>query len=213
MSRCAWASCKQPASERSGEWEFCSFHAEQDRAMQGGDEPEAEDAPRDLFPPEMDGHGTEARARKHYRDGENPCAPCLQAATRAAHDRTVRKMTTPTSTQPSLLERASGHHSAKVRRLGTRIEGLLSDLRTALKESEAEEETRRAIAEAEAKLKELKASLRKGSAAPTVLRPDSGSGVPLACRKGCGKVSNHGAGRAAHERSCTYSEPAEAVSA
>jgi len=31
-------------------------------------------------------HGTEARARKHWRDGEKPCARCREAE-RQAHDR------------------------------------------------------------------------------------------------------------------------------
>jgi hypothetical protein len=28
-------------------------------------------------------HGTEARARRHYRDGEKPCQACLAAARQA----------------------------------------------------------------------------------------------------------------------------------
>lgn len=30
--------------------------------------------------PGTHGHGTEARARKHYRDGEKPCPACREAA-------------------------------------------------------------------------------------------------------------------------------------
>jgi hypothetical protein len=30
--------------------------------------------------PRTHGHGTEARARKHYRDGEKPCQACREAA-------------------------------------------------------------------------------------------------------------------------------------
>jgi hypothetical protein len=30
-----------------------------------------------------EGHGSEARARRHYRDGEKPCTACLEAAARA----------------------------------------------------------------------------------------------------------------------------------
>lgn len=29
--------------------------------------------------PRIRGHGTEARARKHYRDGEKPCQACREA--------------------------------------------------------------------------------------------------------------------------------------
>jgi hypothetical protein len=29
--------------------------------------------------PRTHGHGTEARARKHYRDGEKPCPACREA--------------------------------------------------------------------------------------------------------------------------------------
>lgn len=34
--------------------------------------------------PRTHGHGTEARARKHYRDGEKPCQACQVAAAYAA---------------------------------------------------------------------------------------------------------------------------------
>jgi hypothetical protein len=32
-------------------------------------------------------HGTEARARKHWRDGEKPCRACAEAERRAHWDR------------------------------------------------------------------------------------------------------------------------------
>ena len=31
------------------------------------------------------GHGTEARARRHYRNGEKPCPACLEGQNRAAY--------------------------------------------------------------------------------------------------------------------------------
>lgn len=36
--------------------------------------------PRRNGPPPTAPHGTPARARKHYRDGEKPCAECLMAS-------------------------------------------------------------------------------------------------------------------------------------
>ncbi len=33
------------------------------------------------------GHGTEARARRHYRDGEKPCEACRQAVNQARKNR------------------------------------------------------------------------------------------------------------------------------
>lgn len=37
------------------------------------------------------GHGTEARARRHYRDGEKPCKACREAANAAHLLRKARK--------------------------------------------------------------------------------------------------------------------------
>ena len=36
-------------------------------------------------------HGTEARARKHYRDGEQPCPLCMDAASRASEARAAAR--------------------------------------------------------------------------------------------------------------------------
>lgn len=160
LGRCSWASCREQATTRASGWDFCATHAAADAAMQSGDDPDPEDLPDDFLAPEATGHGTEAREKQHRRDGEQPCAPCLAAATRAAEDRRRAKMTTalPNSIA-DVLERASGHPDVKIKRLADKAETAIADLRTALKDYEAKDEIRaeverleRALAEAKAKL-------------------------------------------------------------
>jgi hypothetical protein len=144
LSRCSWASCRSEATQRAGEWPFCDFHAEQDRAMQAGE---------------------------HLRDGDPPCAPCQAAATRAAADRVGGRMTTPTMTTGStigtLLEQASGHGDGKVSRLAAKIEANLDDLRALMAASVEQEKARREVERLEEQLREAKARLRGGRSAPT----------------------------------------------
>lgn len=180
--------------------------------MEAGDDPDGEELSDDLLPPEASGHGTEARARQHNRDGEKPCGPCYAAAARAAVDREKRKMTTPTGASGIglLLEQASAHGSGKVQRLGSKIEGLLDDLRALMKATEAQEEQRREVARLERQLAEAKAKLRgKPSTVVPESSDDASIGInrnlePLVCRKGCGKVSAGAQGRAGHERFCSF---------
>jgi multidrug efflux pump subunit AcrA (membrane-fusion protein) len=205
MTACAWAACKADATAIVGEWWFCDRHARQHEQIEAGDDPDGEDLPDDLLPPEASGHGTEARARQHHRDGEQPCGPCAAAAARAKVDREKARMTTPTPIGIGLLlEQASAHSNPKVKRLGDKIEGLLSDLRALIKASEADEQVRQEVARLERQLAEAKAKLRGGKVA--AVRPISdgtanGRTTPMECRK-CGKVCAGGQGRAAHERVC-----------
>lgn len=110
-----------------------------------------------------------------------------------------------------LLEQASGHSNARVRRLADRIETDLDRLRALIREL-ADDERRKtaekaAKAKARADIERLEAQLAAAKAAlrgktrttpPPVVR----SGEPLPCRKGCGRTSPTSQGRAAHERHC-----------
>lgn len=53
-----------------------------------------------ILPP----HGTDARARRHYRDGEKPCGACREAHNAAERRRHPPALRLP---QPSPLERAA----------------------------------------------------------------------------------------------------------
>lgn len=109
-----------------------------------------------------------------------------------------------------LLEQASGHSNARVRKAADRIEtdldrlraliaGLADDERRKTAEKAAKEKARADIERLEQQLAAAKAALRgKATRTPSV----AGSGEPLSCRKGCGRTSTSPAGRAAHERHC-----------
>lgn len=119
-------------------------------------------------------------------------------------------MTTPApSPLARLLEDASGHGNARVRRLAARIESLFDDLRDLIAASGEQEKARQEVARLERQLAEAKAP--KGGKPAVVAssdpRPERTEGIarnrdPLPCRKGCGKVSAGAQGRAGHERFC-----------
>lgn len=111
-----------------------------------------------------------------------------------------------------LLEQASGHSIAKVRRAAGKIETQLDQLRTLIAELAEDENRRQADAAAKAKAKAdiarleqqlaaAKAALRGKPAAPAASVTE-GRSTPMVCRKGCGKVCAGAQGRAGHERHC-----------
>lgn len=99
-----------------------------------------------------------------------------------------------------LLEQASGHSSPKVRRLAERIELLLGDLRTLLREEAEADEARKRVAALEAELAKAKAALKRSAPDRRVHRKKDDA--DHACGK-CGRACASGTGRAAHERHCT----------
>jgi hypothetical protein len=206
---CDYAACKATATTSAGGWSFCDKHAEDDRRLREGEDVTGEPLDEALLPPVATGHGTEARARQHARDGEQPCTACAAAAARAAQDRRDPRrapMTSPT-TSPlgALLEQASGHGNTRVRKLAGRIETQLDELRARIAEDAAKETARQEVARLEQQLAAAKARLRNGAASSTATAPAvDGRTAPLPCRKGCGKISTGGQGRAAHERNCTH---------
>jgi pyruvate/2-oxoglutarate dehydrogenase complex dihydrolipoamide acyltransferase (E2) component len=131
------------------------------------------------------------------------------------------RLTQPAATAPQsdpgpiglLLEQATGHSVAKVRRLAEKIETQLDDLRRLVAEHAADEQRRQAEAAAKAaarvevqrleqQLAAAKAKLRgkPATAAPRPAPTDSGS---YDCRKGCGRTFDRPQGRGKHELSCT----------
>lgn len=219
LRSCDYAACKALAVTSAGGWDFCAKHAEDDRKLSAAEDPVGEPLTDDLLAPEASGHGTPARAMRHRRDGEKPCAPCLAAESRAKVDREAgRRMTTPTpvpgpSPLARLLEDASGHGNARVRRLGERIEALFDDLRAALAEDREKEAARKEVERLRQQLREAEARLR-GKRVAAVERQTSngmtgGRVEPLLCRKGCGKVSSGPQGRSGHERHCTFVAPTQ----
>lgn len=52
----------------------------------------ADGKPKPVSGPQVvDGHGTPARAKQHYREGEKPCEPCRRAHNAAKARRDARK--------------------------------------------------------------------------------------------------------------------------
>lgn len=233
---CDYAACDKPAVASAGGWSFCDKHSEDDAALRQGQEPVGEALDSSLLPARANGHGTDAGYQRHIRAGAQPCDLCTEAHRITYRDRLTRRSTPPTPQEaamtapasipsrpfvvpgsvPSpinqLLEQASAHSSAKVRRLAERIESQLDDLREVIRATAKQEAARKAAeaerAKAKADVERLAAELaaaraklgpakkKSGTSRPKGPVTDGGQAVgPQPCA-GCGGQVTRAAGTA-----------------
>lgn len=191
--RCDKAGCDATATIDQDAWSFCAQHADapvHHRRPRPSVAPPAPPAPLAPVPkPVVD---LDQLTPQENRYGIRPAEPG------------------PTGL---LLEQASGHSVAKVRRAGAKIETQLDQLRTLIADLAEDENRRQAEAAAKAKAKAdiarleqqlaaAKAALRGKPAAPASSSVTDRRRAPMVCRKGCGKVCGGAQGRAGHERHC-----------
>lgn len=102
-----------------------------------------------------------------------------------------------------LLEQASGHSNARVRKAADRIETQLEQLRALIAGLADDERRKKTAAAAKEKARaDIERLEQQLAAAKAALRKKPTGTTALPCRKGCGRTSTSPAGRAAHERHC-----------
>lgn len=161
--RCDYAACSEPAITGAGDsdWFYCTEHAGRQAVEAAADDHDAA-----LVLTAQGAHLQPAPATVRVVDHVQARRNAAIAAHPAGKSPTA-PAAAPTGPSPLglLLEQASGHTVAKVRRLAERIEAQLDDLRALMQEHEAGEAQRRAEAAAQEKARAEVARLEAALAA------------------------------------------------
>lgn len=108
------------------------------------------------------------------------------------------------TTTDELLTSAARHPVKRIQTAARRAQAAIQRVHDLIAEDSGKAEAREHVERLERELREAKAALRGGRGKTSKPTAPSTPAALLACRKGCGKTSPNGQGRAAHERHCTH---------